>query len=132
MHRSFRSVLAVAAAGGLCLAGGVIGGATALAAPAPRHSPSGGGAATPIQHVVVIFQENVSFDHYFGTYPHAFNLPGETPFHAREDTPEANSLLSSGLLTHNPNKANPFRLAYRSPATRTTITTTNKRRRTAV
>src|SRR5947207_15939395 len=87
---------------------------------------------TPIKHVVVIFQENVSFDHYFGTYPHAFNLPGETPFHAREDTPEANSLLSSGLLTHNPNKANPFRLAYRSPATRTTITTTNKRRRTAV
>src|SRR5258708_154081 len=30
-----------------------------------------GGTATPIKHVVVIFQENVSFDHYFGTYPHA-------------------------------------------------------------
>ena len=26
---------------------------------------------TPIKHVVVIFQENVSFDHYFGTYPNA-------------------------------------------------------------
>ncbi len=24
-------------------------------------------AKTPIQHVVVIFQENVSFDHYFAT-----------------------------------------------------------------
>jgi phospholipase C len=24
-------------------------------------------ATTPIQHLVVIFQENVSFDHYFGT-----------------------------------------------------------------
>jgi len=24
---------------------------------------------TPIQHLVVIFQENVSFDHYFATYP---------------------------------------------------------------
>ena len=24
---------------------------------------------TPIKHVVVIFQENVSFDHYFATYP---------------------------------------------------------------
>ena len=23
---------------------------------------------TPIKHLVVIFQENVSFDHYFGTY----------------------------------------------------------------
>jgi phospholipase C len=38
---------------------------------------------TPIKHVVVIFHENVSFDHYFGTYPHAFNLPGEIPFHAK-------------------------------------------------
>jgi phospholipase C len=26
---------------------------------------------TPIKHLVAIFQENVSFDHYFGTYPHA-------------------------------------------------------------
>ncbi len=60
---------------------------------------------TPIKHVVVIFQENVSFDHYFGTYPHAFDLPGETPFHTKEDTAESNTLLSSGLLTHNPNKA---------------------------
>ena len=29
--------------------------------------------ATPIKHLVVIFQENVSFDHYFGTYPNATN-----------------------------------------------------------
>ena len=73
--------------------------------------------ATPIKHVVVIFQENVSFDHYFGTYPHAFNLPGETPFHAKEGTPESNTLLSSGLLTHNPNKANPFRIPPTVPVT---------------
>jgi phospholipase C len=26
--------------------------------------------ATPIKHVVVIFDENRSFDHYFGIYPH--------------------------------------------------------------
>ena len=26
---------------------------------------------TPIKHVVVIFGENQSFDHYFGTYPNA-------------------------------------------------------------
>jgi phospholipase C len=31
---------------------------------------------TPIQHLVVIFQENISFDHYFGTYPIATNPPG--------------------------------------------------------
>jgi phospholipase C len=28
---------------------------------------------TPIKHLVVIFPENISFDHYFGTYPHAEN-----------------------------------------------------------
>jgi len=32
---------------------------------------------TAIKHVVVIFDENNSFDHYFGTYPNALNLPGE-------------------------------------------------------
>lgn len=31
---------------------------------------------TPIKHLVVIFQENESFDHYFGTYPHAANPKG--------------------------------------------------------
>src|SRR5205814_1651996 len=36
-----------------------------------------GQTLTPIQHLVVIFQENVSFDHYFGTYPTALNPPGE-------------------------------------------------------
>ena len=39
------------------------------------------GTKTPIQHVVVIFQENVSFDHYFGTYPKAANTDGQ-PFTA--------------------------------------------------
>jgi phospholipase C len=63
---------------------------------------------TPIKHVVVIFQENCSFDHYFGTYPVAANLPGETPFHARPGTPSVNG-LSPGLLQLNPNLANPFR-----------------------
>jgi phospholipase C len=30
-----------------------------------------------VQHVVVIFGENVSFDHYFGTHPVAVNKSGE-------------------------------------------------------
>jgi Phosphoesterase family/Multicopper oxidase len=30
--------------------------------------------ATPIRHLVIIFQENISFDHYFGTYPHVPKL----------------------------------------------------------
>jgi phospholipase C len=33
-----------------------------------------------IKHVVVIFGENVSFDHYFGTYPSALNPAGEPQF----------------------------------------------------
>src|ERR1700694_2676256 len=50
--------------------------------------------ATPIKHVVVIFQENVSFDHYFGTYPKAMNLSGETPFTASQHTPKVNNLVN--------------------------------------
>jgi len=75
--------------------------------------------ATPIKHVVVIFQENVSFDHYFGTYPHAKANNDGTRFFgsAKDDTPRVNSLESAGLLTHNPNKANPFRIDRSTPNT---------------
>ncbi|MEJ2059083.1 MAG: alkaline phosphatase family protein [Gammaproteobacteria bacterium] len=64
---------------------------------------------TPIKHVVVIFQENVSFDHYFATYPHAKNPAGAPRFVARKGTPEVNG-LNATLLNHNPNSANPERL----------------------
>jgi phospholipase C len=74
--------------------------------------------ATPIKHLVVIFQENISFDHYFGTYPVAKNPSGEPEFHALPGTPTVNGLTGL-LLTDNPNAsntankagaANPFRL----------------------
>jgi phospholipase C len=64
---------------------------------------------TPIKHLVVIFQENVSFDHYFGTYPNATNPAGEPAFHARPGTPTVNG-LSGPLLTNNPNLDQPQRL----------------------
>ena len=72
---------------------------------------------TPIQHVVVIFDENISFDHYFGIYPKATNPPGQPRFTALPNTPTVNG-FSPGLLTNNPNlnpangagAANPFRL----------------------
>src|SRR5579864_4507962 len=78
------------------------------------HGPA---TATPIQHLVVIFQENVSFDHYFGTYPNATNPKGEPRFKAAASTPTVNG-LSGALLTNNPNlnpangagASNPFRL----------------------
>ncbi|HUJ31120.1 MAG TPA: alkaline phosphatase family protein [Candidatus Acidoferrum sp.] len=61
---------------------------------------------TPIKHVVVIFQENVSFDHYFGTYPNSDAIAGEPQFHARKDTPAVNG-LTAGLLAANPNQPYP-------------------------
>ena len=71
---------------------------------------------TPIHHLIVLFQENISFDHYFGTYPVALNPAGEPAFTAAPGTPTVNG-LTPALLTHNPNKANPFRLARSMAAT---------------
>jgi phospholipase C len=62
-----------------------------------------------IQHLVVIFQENVSFDHYFATYPHAANPSDEPAFTASLGTPTVDG-LDTALLTHNPNAAQPQRL----------------------
>jgi phospholipase C len=79
--------------------------------------------ATPVKHLVIIFQENV--DHYFGTYPYALNPPHEPAFFARPDTPAVNGLMGT-LLTNNPNAtnptnghgaANPFRLDRNQAAT---------------
>ena len=65
--------------------------------------------ATPIKHLVIVFQENRSFDRYFGTYPQALNPPGEPRFVPAPGTPTVNG-LTEALLTHNPNSANPVRL----------------------
>jgi phospholipase C len=78
------------------------------AAPGPKTT-------TPIKQVVVIFQENISFDHYFGTYPHALNPQGEPSFHALPTTPSVNG-LTPALLTNNPNLANPKRLDRNTPS----------------
>ena len=92
-------------------------GPAAIASAEPVSRPS-----TPISHVVIIFQENVSFDHYFGTYPQATNADGQ-PFHAAPFTPAVDGLApatswslppslrhSTNLLTSNPNLALPQRL----------------------
>jgi phospholipase C len=72
--------------------------------------------ATPIKHVVVIFNENVSYDHYFATYPKATNPSGEPHFIG--SAPHNNNLATANLLRKNPNTnrengadaALPFRL----------------------
>jgi phospholipase C len=76
----------------------------------PAQTTTPPATTTPIQHVVVIFQENVSFDHYFGTYPVAANNnPNEPIFNAAPNTPSVNG-LSGPLLGNNPNSTQPFRL----------------------
>ncbi|HEY0535495.1 MAG TPA: alkaline phosphatase family protein [Actinoplanes sp.] len=80
-------------------------------APPPAASP----ARSPIQHVVVIFDENISFDHYFGTYPKAANTDG-TRFVAAPHTPAVNGLTPQ-LLKHNPNAYNPARLTHEQALT---------------
>jgi phospholipase C len=101
---------------GLLAAGAVLG--SAFAGENGGENGHGGRAATPIKHLVVIFQENVSFDHYFATYPNAANPSGEPRFVPAPGTPSVNG-LTGALLTHNPNatnpvngagKTNPFRL----------------------
>src|SRR5579862_90896 len=80
------------------------------------------GTRTPIKHLVVIFQENVSFDHYFGTYPVAANTDG-SKFAAAPGTPAIDGLPpatdpsipaslqhATNLLTTNPNSSLPQRL----------------------
>jgi len=100
MHLSSRAFRFAAAFMTLALAVG----------PAISHGAESAGASpqSPIQHVVVIFQENVSFDRYFGTYPVAANTSGQ-PFTAAPGTPQVRG-LTSALLTSNPNGTNPRRL----------------------
>lgn len=112
--RSYLSVLMAE----LLVAGTVVSpvAAQAQSTPAP--------ATTPITHLVVIFQENISFDHYFGTYPHAANPVGEPVFTPLANTPAVNG-LSGALLSNNPNlnptngngAMNPFRLDRSQAAT---------------
>jgi phospholipase C len=113
LGRVIASLLAVTIALGPSVTPAFASSAKAVAKQRARASAT----ATPIQHLVVIFQENVSFDHYFGTYPNAQNPAGEPKFRAATDTPTVNG-LTNALLNNNPNlnpangaaASNPFRL----------------------
>ncbi|MDL9978110.1 phospholipase C [Microbacterium sp. ASV49] len=104
----------IAAGAALAVAGLAIGGASAASAqqPADRSAQT----QTPIKHVVVIFGENVSYDHYYGTYPQAANTDGTT-FTAAAKTPRNDNLVTSGALTSNPNVYLPSRLTPAQAAT---------------
>src|ERR1700740_536665 len=96
-NKARTKVAALAACSGLALS--VIQPYAVKAASAPT---------TPIQHIVVIFQENVSFDHYFATYPNATNPTGQPSFTAVRGTPTVNGLSGALLGDTNPNAQNPL------------------------
>jgi phospholipase C len=115
MQRSLRWVVAG------CLAAATL---VAVSTGGPSVALVDGSAntATPIKHLVVIFDENVSFDHYFGTYPYAANTDG-TPFHPASDTPtKIDTVMRAGLVpgnrlpAHNPSgDLDPRDPAYTTP-----------------
>lgn len=105
-----KRTLLTAFALGLMLFTAACGGQAAQPTTTSQSTPAAAKTTTPITHVVIIFQENVSFDHYFGTYPKATNPAGEPQFTAAANTPSVDG-LTGDLLTNNPNGANPARLS---------------------
>ncbi len=114
MRRRIRWILPVSVA--------VVAAAVVASTQASATSRTSADTKTPIKHLVVIFQENVSFDHYFGTYPNAANTDGQ-PFAAAPGTPAVDGLKpatsasipasrqhSADLTAVNPNSALPARL----------------------
>jgi phospholipase C len=106
--RRLRPLVAVGSAAALVVLAGCSAGLTNSADALLPKNASALDTATPIKHTVVIFGENNSFDHYFGTYPNATNTDG-TPFTPAPNTPKVNG-LTPDLLTKNPNAYNPKRL----------------------
>jgi len=107
--------LARGAAVGLAGAG-LLGTSIALAATQGAGAAGAVTTTTPIKHLVVLFDENVSYDHYFGTYPNATNADG-VPFTAAAGTPANKNLTSDNAITDNANSVKPFRLTSAQAAT---------------
>src|SRR6478672_11362723 len=107
--RRRRIPLLTSAVAAALLAAAVPAVAATASGPAADH-PQGDrppATTTPIKHLVVIYQENVSFDHYFATYPNAANSPGEPRFVAKPGTPSINGLGTSLQAPNNPNSVQP-------------------------
>jgi phospholipase C len=93
-------------------------GTAEASAPPTIYDPAAAYATkTKIKHVVIVFGENVSFDHYWGTYPSAVATDAGAGFTAATGTPTVNNLstplnvnsttwtaiANPTLLTANPN-----------------------------
>jgi phospholipase C len=69
------AILGAAAIGAAVLGISVSSASSGSSDPASVAATAAVPTTTPIKHVVVLFDENISFDHYFGTYPFATNPP---------------------------------------------------------
>jgi phospholipase C len=72
-------------------------------------------ATNPINHIVVIMQENRSFDNYFGTYPGASGIPRGTCMPLSPDHPNVGCVkpflstnVISGVIAHDNGKMDVF------------------------
>jgi phospholipase C len=86
--------------------------APAQAAPSQSQPPT----KTPIQHFIVLLQENHSFDNYFGTYPGADGYPAGTKIPVDPKRPEAGYVepwhLGNVTITDLSHNAATFREQY--------------------
>src|SRR5262245_57250107 len=106
LRRSVSALTRARLAAGLAI---LLGATLAMSGTRATSAPVRPSPRTPIKHLVVIFQENHSFDQYFATYPTALNPPGQPVFCARPDTPSVNGLTAT-LIERNPNSSKPFRI----------------------
>ena len=58
---------------GLAFALALGAGSVGVAYASERDDGGGARARSPIKHTIILYQENISFDHYFGTYGHGSN-----------------------------------------------------------
>src|SRR5260221_11394912 len=87
-----------------------------VASPAMARETENFSTKWPIKHVDVIFQENISFDHYFASYPNALNPAVEPKFTGLYDSHSGNGLTCS-LLLDDPLLVHHIKLAHTQSST---------------
>jgi phospholipase C len=90
-----RAATLLVAAVGVALASLLFVPSASAASPVAAPTPT-----TPIQHVVVLMQENHTFDNYFGTYPGADGIPAGVCMPRDPANPSAGCVTSYHLPSH--------------------------------
>ncbi len=105
-HR--RRALAVVTVAAAAAIGLIAANATDATSSAAKVIPNRSGlTASPIKHLVVIFDENISYDHYFGTYPKAANTDGTKFYAVGAARPKANNLVTLAPAHQQPEPVQP-------------------------